>query len=94
MQDYSCIYVSVMVLTNTTITPSTHNLKQPEIMLPGIFRTAYTYNNLNTTLFLHILSASFCFYKTCNNRIFTPDMQSQNSQHRALKKYRKEPHET
>jgi len=28
MQDYSYISVSVMVLTNTGITPSSHNLKQ------------------------------------------------------------------
>ena len=28
MQDYSYIYVSGMVLTNTGITPSSHNLKQ------------------------------------------------------------------
>ena len=28
MQDYSYIYVPVMVLTNTAITPSSHNLKQ------------------------------------------------------------------
>ena len=28
MQDYSCIYVSGMVLTNTGITPGSHNLKQ------------------------------------------------------------------
>ena len=28
MQDYSCIYVSGMVLTNTGITPSSHNTKQ------------------------------------------------------------------
>ena len=35
--------------------------------------------------FLHILSASFCVCRICNNRIFTPDKQSQNSQHQALK---------
>jgi len=28
MQDYSYIYVSGMVLTNTAITPHSHNLKQ------------------------------------------------------------------
>ena len=28
MQDYSYIYVTVMVLTNTRITPHSHNLKQ------------------------------------------------------------------
>ena len=28
MKDYSYIYVPVMVLTNTAITPSSHNLKQ------------------------------------------------------------------
>jgi len=28
MQDYSYIYVSGMVLTNTRITPSSHNFKQ------------------------------------------------------------------
>ena len=28
MQDYSYIYVSDMVLTNTGITPSSHNTKQ------------------------------------------------------------------
>ena len=34
--------------------------------------------------FFCILSVSFCFCKICNNRIFTPDQQSQNSQHQAL----------
>jgi len=28
MQDYSYIYVTGMVLTNTVITPRSHNLKQ------------------------------------------------------------------
>ena len=84
MQVYSYILLSVMVLTNTGITPSSHNLKQLK-NASAIFRIAYTYNNLDATLFLHILSAPFCLCKICNNRIFTPDKQSQNSQHRALK---------
>ena len=85
MQDYSYIYVSGMVLTNTEITPSSHNLKQLKNAsgqfsvhrIPTIIRMQQ--------LIFRILSVSFCFCKVCNNRIFTPDKQSQNSQHRALK---------
>ena len=85
MQDYSYIYVSGMVLTNTGINPSSHNLKQlknasgqfPVQHIPTIIRMQH--------FFLHILSVSFCFCKVCNNRIITPEKQSQNSQHRALK---------
>ena len=36
MQDYSYIYVSGMVLTNTEITPRSHNLKQLK-NAPGLF---------------------------------------------------------
>ncbi|HIG77727.1 MAG TPA: hypothetical protein EYQ48_07550 [Candidatus Lambdaproteobacteria bacterium] len=36
MQDYSYIYVSGMVLTNTVITPRSHNLKQLK-NVPGQF---------------------------------------------------------
>ena len=88
MQDYSYIFISGMVLTNTGITPSSHNLKQlknasgqfPVHHIPIIIRMQH--------LFFRILSVSFCLCKICNNRIFTPDKQSQNSQHRALKNLR------
>jgi len=36
MQDYSCIYVRGMVLTNTEITPHSHNTKQLK-NAPGLF---------------------------------------------------------
>ena len=85
MQDYSYIYVSGMVLTNTEITPSSHNLKQLKNAsgqfsvhrIPTIIKMQQ--------LFFRILSVPFCFRKICNSRIFTPDKQSQNSQHQALK---------
>ena len=85
MQDYSYIYASGMVLTNTEITPSSHNLKQLKNAsgqfsvdrIPTIIKMQQ--------LFFRILSVPFCFCKICNSRIFTPDKQSQNSQHQALK---------
>ena len=59
MQDYSYIYKSGMVLTNTEITSGSHNLKQLKNASGHFSVTAYTYNNLNTTLIFRILS--FCF---------------------------------
>ena len=59
MQDYSYNYVSGMVLTNTGITPSSHNTKQLR-NASGLFtQKVYTYKNQNTTLIFRILS--FCF---------------------------------
>jgi len=74
-----------MVLTNTEITPHSHNLKQLKKCFQEIFRKAYTYKKQNATLIFRILSVSFYFCKICINRIFTQDKQSQDSQHRALK---------
>ena len=82
MLDYSYIYVSGMMLTNTGITPSSHNTKQLKNAsgqfsvqhIPTIIRMQH--------FFLHILFVSFCFCKVCNNRIFTPDKQSQEIEHR------------
>jgi len=51
MHDYSYIYVSGMVLTNTAITPHLHNLKQLRNASGQFFRTSYTYKKQNTTLF-------------------------------------------
>ena len=94
MQDYSYIYVPVIVLINTGFTPCSHNTKQRRNASGQFLRVGYSYYKQNATLIFRILSVSFCFCKICNNRIFTPDKQSQNSQHRALKKNRKEPDET
>ena len=85
MQVYSYILLSVMVLTNTGITPSSHNLKQLKNAsgqfsvhrIPTIIRMQQ--------LFFRILTVSFCFCKVCNNWILLLDKQNQNSQHRALK---------
>ena len=85
MQDYSYIFVSGMVLTNTIITPRSHNTKQLINASGQFLGVGYSDYKQNTTLIFRILSASFCFCKICINRIFTPDKQSQNSQHRALK---------
>ncbi len=50
MQDYSCIFVPGMVLINTGITPSSHNLKQFK-NAPGMFtQRVYYCQKLNTTL--------------------------------------------
>ena len=73
------------MLANIGITPGSHNLKQlknasgqfPVHHIPTIIKMQQ--------LFFRILSVPFCFRKICNSRIFTPDKQSQNSQHQALK---------
>jgi hypothetical protein len=58
MQDYSYIYVPGMVLRNPEITPHSHNTKQRRNAYGQFFRTAYTYNNLNATLYF---SHPVCF---------------------------------
>ena len=70
MQDYSYIYVSGMVLTNTGITPSSHNFKQLKNAPGHFFLEVYSYKKQNATLFFRILSVSFCFCKVCNNNTF------------------------
>jgi hypothetical protein len=59
MQDYSYIYVSGMVLTNTEITPHSHNTKQLKNAPGHFFLKVYSYKKQNATLFFRILS--FCF---------------------------------
>ena len=93
MRAFYYIYVSGMVLTNTEITPDSRNLKQLK-NASGHFSVQHIPTTIRVQHFFCILSFSFCFCKVCKNRIFTPDKRSQNSQHRALKKYRKEPDET
>ena len=51
MQGYSYIYVSGMVLTNTGITPHSHNLKQLKNAPVQFSLTVYSYLKLNATLF-------------------------------------------
>ena len=59
MQDYSYIYVSVMVLTNTAITPASHNTKQlknasgqfPIKHIPIIIRIQHLFFFLSSCLF-------------------------------------------
>ena len=69
MQDYSYIYVSGMVLTNTGITPSSHNFKQLKNAPGHFFLKVYSYKKQNATLIFRILSVSFCSCKICINRI-------------------------
>ena len=76
MQDYSYIYVPGMELTNTGITPSSHNTKQLK-NASGQFSVQHIPTIIRMQqLFFRILSVSFCFCKVCNNRIFTPNKQS------------------
>jgi len=51
MQDYSYIYVSGMVVTNTVITPRSHNLKKLKNAPGQFYQTVYSYLKLNATLF-------------------------------------------
>ena len=70
MQDYSYIYVSGMVLTNTGTTPSSHNTKQRR-NAPGQFsQRVYTCLKQSATLIFRILSVSFCSCKICINNTF------------------------
>jgi len=50
MQDYSYIYVPGMVLSNTGITPHSHNLKQLKNAPGQFFHLRYSYYKHNTTL--------------------------------------------
>ena len=63
MQDYSRIYISGMVLTNTGITPKAHNMKQLINASGQFLRAGYSYYKQNATLIFRILSVSFCFCK-------------------------------
>ena len=51
MQDYSYIYVPVIVLTNTGFTPCSHNTKQRRNASGQFLRVGYSYYKQNTTLF-------------------------------------------
>ena len=52
MQDYSRIYISGMVLTNTGITPHSHNLKQFK-NAPGMFsQRVYSCQKQNATPYI------------------------------------------
>ena len=70
MQDYTCIYVAILALTNTTITPSSHITKQRKIAPELFIRRVYSYKKQNTTHIFCILSASFCSCKICINNTF------------------------
>ena len=63
MHYYSYIYVPGMVLTNTGITPGSHNLKQLRNAPRHFFLRVYFYKKENATLIFRILSVSFCFCK-------------------------------
>ena len=52
MQDYSYIYVSGMVLTNTEITLHSRNTKQRKNASGQFLRAGYSYYKQNTTLIL------------------------------------------
>ena len=70
MQDFSYIYVPGMVLTNTEITPHSHNTKQLR-NAPGQFSVQrIPIKSRMQHFFLHILSVSFCFCKICINNTF------------------------
>ena len=88
MQDYSYIFVSDMVLTNTEITPHSHNTKQLK-NASGQFPVHHITTIIRMQqLFFRILSVSFCFCKVCNNRIFTPDKQSKKQSTSSIEKFR------
>ena len=64
MQDYSYIYVSGLVLTNTVIPPRSHNLKQLKNAPRKFSQRVYSCQKQNATLIFRILAFGFASVKS------------------------------
>ena len=70
MEDYSYIFLSVMVLTNTGSTPGSHNLKQLKNTSGGSFTEEYiTVKSIIQHFFYTSCLFRYVFSKICINRI-------------------------